>query len=189
MDKLDSARARRSRDVRRALAAALLVFLALGGMAGAARFLSQAELALPARAATLPPAESALPEAPIGDVPVLAPMAARPASYAPTPLPLRQAVAASLLPTPTLEPTETPTATPYPPGALGMGGLGKCPLGCVTPPAPGCAIKGALTTTGAVYLLPDSAAYGEITLDPAAGDRWFCTAEEAEAAGFWRGGE
>lgn len=188
MEKLDSARARRSGDIRRALAAAVLVLLALGGMAAAARVLSRAELALPARAASLPTPASALPEAPIGNVPVLAPMAARPASYAPTPLPLRQAVA-SLLPTPTGTPTGTPTATPYPIGALGMGGPGKCALGCVTPPAPGCAIKGALTTTGPVYLLPDSAAYEEITLDPSAGDRWFCTAEEAEAAGFWRGGE
>jgi hypothetical protein len=53
-----------------------------------------------------------------------------------------------------------------------------------------CRIKG---TTGAagerVYLLPDDSRYDRTDIDPAKGERWFCTEAEAQAAGWTVGGK
>lgn len=49
-----------------------------------------------------------------------------------------------------------------------------------------CAIKGNITAAGErVYHGPDSPWYGRTRIDEAAGEAWFCTPAEAEAAG-WR---
>jgi endonuclease YncB( thermonuclease family) len=52
------------------------------------------------------------------------------------------------------------------------------------PPA-GCLIKGNLSAAGRVYHLPGSPSYEDTRIDTARGERWFCSAAEAEAAG-WR---
>lgn len=68
----------------------------------------------------------------------------------------------------------------------GAGGSGGCPSGCVNPP-PGCAIKGNINrkTGDRVYHLPGQKHYDEVTIEPEAGERWFCTEDEAQASG-WR---
>jgi hypothetical protein len=50
-----------------------------------------------------------------------------------------------------------------------------------------CQIKGDITATGErVYYQPGDPGYAWTWIDEAAGERWFCSAEEAGAAG-WRG--
>ncbi len=48
-----------------------------------------------------------------------------------------------------------------------------------------CRIKGNVSKSGRIYHLPGSADYARTRIDPARGERWFCTVAEAEAAG-WR---
>ena len=56
----------------------------------------------------------------------------------------------------------------------------------VTVSAPeGCKVKGNISGSGRIYHLPGSAHYDRTVIDTAQGERWFCSAEEAEAAG-WR---
>lgn len=54
-------------------------------------------------------------------------------------------------------------------------------------PAPGrCAIKGNISSKGArIFHVPGQNDYGKTRINPGKGERWFCTAEEARAAG-WR---
>lgn len=49
----------------------------------------------------------------------------------------------------------------------------------------GCPIKGNVTANGRIYHLPWSPWYGRIRMDGSKGKRWFCSEEEAIAAG-WR---
>ena len=49
----------------------------------------------------------------------------------------------------------------------------------------GCAIKGNVTSNGKIYHMPSSPWYTRIRMASAKGKRWFCTEEEAKAAG-WR---
>jgi len=49
----------------------------------------------------------------------------------------------------------------------------------------GCAIKGNVSRAGHIYHLPWSPWYGKVKIDPARGERWFCSEAEAIAAG-WR---
>ena len=49
----------------------------------------------------------------------------------------------------------------------------------------GCAIKGNVTEHGHIYHMPWSPWYGKVRIDPAKGERWFCSEGEAKAAG-WR---
>jgi len=49
----------------------------------------------------------------------------------------------------------------------------------------GCPIKGNVTASGRIYHLPWSPWYDRIKMDGAKGKRWFCSEEEAMAAG-WR---
>lgn len=49
----------------------------------------------------------------------------------------------------------------------------------------GCAIKGNISRVGHIYHLPWSPWYGKVKVDAAKGERWFCSEEEAQAAG-WR---
>ncbi|HZH10523.1 MAG TPA: thermonuclease family protein [Microvirga sp.] len=48
-----------------------------------------------------------------------------------------------------------------------------------------CPIKGNISSSGKIYHLPDSKDYAKTTINEADGERWFCTEEEAKAAG-WR---
>jgi hypothetical protein len=63
---------------------------------------------------------------------------------------------------------------------------GRCPNGCTAPP-PGCTIKGNINrkTGDRVYHLPGQKHYDEVTVEPEAGERWFCTEDEAQGSG-WR---
>jgi hypothetical protein len=56
----------------------------------------------------------------------------------------------------------------------------------LTAPAPGCEIKGVVSTNGdKVYYKPGLQGYDRLVVNPAAGGRWLCTEDEARAAG-WR---
>jgi hypothetical protein len=48
-----------------------------------------------------------------------------------------------------------------------------------------CRIKGNISKHGRVYHVPGSSSYDQIQIDESKGERWFCTEEEARAAG-WR---
>jgi hypothetical protein len=49
-----------------------------------------------------------------------------------------------------------------------------------------CTIKGNINRNGErIYHMPDQQFYARIKMDVGGGKRWFCTPEEAEAAG-WR---
>ena len=59
-----------------------------------------------------------------------------------------------------------------------------------TTPAPepaggDCVIKGNISASGRIYHQPHNRDYADTSIDPARGERWFCTPAEAEAAG-WR---
>jgi hypothetical protein len=49
----------------------------------------------------------------------------------------------------------------------------------------GCAIKGNVTDKGQIYHLPWSPWYTKVRVEPAKGERWFCSEAEAISAG-WR---
>jgi endonuclease YncB( thermonuclease family) len=49
----------------------------------------------------------------------------------------------------------------------------------------GCDIKGNISGAGKIYHQPGTAHYTATTIDDSKGERWFCSPEEAEAAG-WR---
>jgi endonuclease YncB( thermonuclease family) len=49
----------------------------------------------------------------------------------------------------------------------------------------GCAIKGNVSSSGRIYHRPGQRDYDATRIDPSRGERWFCSAQEAEAAG-WR---
>ncbi|MFT0891546.1 thermonuclease family protein [Pseudochelatococcus sp. G4_1912] len=48
-----------------------------------------------------------------------------------------------------------------------------------------CSIKGNISSAGAVYHIPGSIDYARTVIDESRGERWFCSEEEAKAAG-WR---
>jgi endonuclease YncB( thermonuclease family) len=49
----------------------------------------------------------------------------------------------------------------------------------------GCAIKGNITENGRIYHMPWSPWYGKVKIDPAQGERWFCSEAQAQTEG-WR---
>lgn len=49
----------------------------------------------------------------------------------------------------------------------------------------GCAIKGNISASGRIYHLPGQEDYDATRISPSRGERWFCTEEQARAAG-WR---
>lgn len=54
-------------------------------------------------------------------------------------------------------------------------------------PSPECTIKGNISRNGErIYHMSDQHFYPKIVMDAGGGKRWFCTPEEAEAAGFRR---
>jgi hypothetical protein len=48
-----------------------------------------------------------------------------------------------------------------------------------------CAIKGNISANGRIYHRPGQRDYARTRINPAQGERWFCTEDEARAAG-WR---
>src|SRR5688572_30650039 len=52
-------------------------------------------------------------------------------------------------------------------------------------PASGCLIKGNISKNGRIYHMPRSPSYDSTIIDKSTGERWFCTEQEAQAAG-WR---
>ena len=49
----------------------------------------------------------------------------------------------------------------------------------------GCLIKGNINAKGrCLYYLPGSSTYGKTKIDEAKGERWFCTEDQARAAGW-----
>ncbi|MBM3613377.1 MAG: thermonuclease family protein [Alphaproteobacteria bacterium] len=49
----------------------------------------------------------------------------------------------------------------------------------------GCAIKGNISASGRIFHSPGQLDYDRVVIDPARGERWFCSASAARAAG-WR---
>lgn len=72
----------------------------------------------------------------------------------------------SILNTPTPTPTSVPTISP-------------CQTGCQRYVV-GCDVKGIIGASGRYYYLPENRFYEGIEVRPGEGDRWFCSAEEAE---------
>jgi hypothetical protein len=75
-----------------------------------------------------------------------------------------------------------------PNGAPGAGGQpAPLPLAVPDPAAPSaeCAIKGNISSSGKIYHVPGGASYAATKITTNTGERWFCSAAEAEAAG-WR---
>ena len=65
-------------------------------------------------------------------------------------------------------------------------GYTAAPRAEAAPPDPACRIKGNIGSGGRkVYHVPGSASYEATRIDPAKGERWFCSVAEAERAG-WR---
>lgn len=53
------------------------------------------------------------------------------------------------------------------------------------PPDPSCLIKGNISKSGRIYHLPGTKWYNKTKVDPRVGERWFCSVDEAQKAG-WR---
>lgn len=104
------------------------------------------------------------------------------AANAPTSTPLELPTA---IPTPTFTPAP-PTPTPKPPTPIPT--TRGCADGCIDYPS-WCAppIKGNVSynTGERIYHVPGQAYYDETVINSAYGERWFCTEQEARAAG-WR---
>jgi len=138
---------------------------------------------VPAPAATASP-PATIPAAtatPVAPAPTLPPVPMTPAPIAPIAT-VQQVTSTPIAPTPTRPPA---TATPIPPTATSA--LSACPQGCAvaTPPV-GCDIKGNISDKGEkIYHVRGWASYAATKIDSSKGERWFCTAEEARAAG-WR---
>jgi micrococcal nuclease len=69
-------------------------------------------------------------------------------------------------------------------GSVNGDGTG-CAEGCIQPPAD-CTIKGNVNAAGRKIYHVDglSDAYDSVNMNPGEGDRWFCSVDEAEMAGF-----
>ncbi len=55
----------------------------------------------------------------------------------------------------------------------------------ITPVDGSCSIKGNISNNGKIYHLPGSRSYASTRIDESKGERWFCSEQEAQAAG-WR---
>lgn len=53
------------------------------------------------------------------------------------------------------------------------------------PPDPGCRIKGNISKNGRIYHSPGQEFYDKTRINPARGEKWFCSAAQARSAG-WR---
>lgn len=85
---------------------------------------------------------------------------------------------------PALLPGGNPTAVVEAPAAT-PASVFTCVGGCATAPDPSCAIKGNVNSKGElIYHAPGWRDYERTDVKPEEGDRWFCTEDEARAAGF-----
>ena len=76
-----------------------------------------------------------------------------------------------------------PTVTPAPPEATATEVVVEATMEAT--PAPECLIKGNINRQGEkIYHVPGSASYDRTIVDPEHGEMWFCTEEDAVAAGF-----
>jgi micrococcal nuclease len=100
----------------------------------------------------------------------------------PSPLPAAAQTAiptATAVPEPAREPTATATAPPTRASPL------PTPQTTSAPP-PGCLIKGNISADGEkIYHVPGGRSYDRTVIDLSRGERWFCSEQEAQAAG-WR---
>jgi hypothetical protein len=60
------------------------------------------------------------------------------------------------------------------------------PTLAAAPPNPNCVIKANIKRNECIYHVPGGRFYDKLRMEPAATRRWFCSAEEAEAAGCRR---
>lgn len=118
----------------------------------------------------------------VTSIPVVQDVAQSPTVAQPTP------TATTVVPTAPL--AATPIAT-QPPAQSNTGdneGGAKpfqCTGGCSVAPDPSCAIKGNVNSKkDKIYHMPGWRDYDRTNVKPNEGDRWFCTEEEAVAAGF-----
>lgn len=70
-------------------------------------------------------------------------------------------------------------------GATSAASPTTVPAATQAPPSADCAIKENISGNGRIYHLPDTRDYDRTGIDESRGERWFCSVEEAEAAG-WR---
>lgn len=117
-----------------------------------------------------------------------------PPTNTPLPAPTDTPVPSTATPQPvaTATPRPAPTATPVPPAPPPVRGGNTinpftCAGGCSELPDPSCNIKGNISQSSGekIYHTPGQRDYDRTDIDPARGERWFCTEEEAVAAG-WR---
>ena len=97
---------------------------------------------------------------------------------------------ATATPPPTLTPSPTPTITLTATAtATAAATIAPAPADCAdgcTEPHEGCQIKGNISNSGEkIYHVPGGRYYEQTVITPGKGERWFCTEEEAQAAG-WR---
>lgn len=90
-------------------------------------------------------------------------------------------------PTPTPFPIETPIPDIAQPERVSNNPNGNsqpftCKGGCAVAPDPACNIKG--NSNSGIYHTPSSRYYDRTDVNPEEGDRWFCTEDEARAAGY-----
>lgn len=106
----------------------------------------------------------------------------------PTPLATATAAPTQRASTLTVAPTRSPTpaAVAQPTATRRAAGF-ACPGGCTTQPDPSCAIKGNINDEKQkIYHVPGGGSYTVTKINITEGDRWFCTEDEARAAGFRR---
>ena len=102
------------------------------------------------------------------------------ATPTPTPLPTNTPLPGSQPPTPTPQMFTAPSGSSA--TSSGNSQPFTCTGGCTVAPNSSCSIKGNADT--GIYHTQSSRYYDRTTVDPADGDRWFCTEEEARAAGL-----
>ena len=101
-----------------------------------------------------------------------------------------QGIPSTIAPTQTATPTQPPTEVPIAPNTIiatepAPAGGNACAAGCTTESS-GCSIKGNVNSSNErIYHVPGDRDYGRTKIDPENGERWFCTAAEAETNG-WR---
>ncbi len=112
---------------------------------------------------------------------VLSTMTASPtpaAKLAATPTPFAPVATGEAL---VIEPTATPAEQVSASNPNGF----TCAGGCTEAPDPSCAIKGNVNAKGdKIYHMPGGKNYALTHIKPVEGDRWFCTEQEAQDAGF-----
>ena len=82
-------------------------------------------------------------------------------------------------------PTVMATIAAGPPQETPLTAPERGPREPAVPQPPDCRIKGNISDNGRIYHVPGRGAYDQTVIDESKGERWFCTEEQARAAG-WR---